>query len=110
MKFFVLVIFVFDFSIIFAEKARYDNYRIYSVSIESDQQLNVLRELQNRPDGITSQVTPTRVGEIVDLIIPPHKFADISELFETYKFKNRIKTRNLQEYANKTIDLKFGHF
>lgn len=106
MKSFVLAIFVACFAIAFAEKARFDNYRIYSVSIENDHQLNVLRELQNYPDGITFQAMPTRVSQIVDLIVPPHKFADISELFESYEFKNKIKTENLQ----KCVQLQFDNF
>lgn len=100
MKLIVLISLVVDF-LVFAEGAGYAK-RIYSVNIENDQQLNVLRDLHNCPDGIEFQVNPTRVGEIVDLIIPPHKFADISELFDTYKFTNRISTRNLQEYEIKT--------
>lgn len=99
MKFFVLTIFVACFAIAFAEKARFDNYRIYSVNIENDQQLNVLHDLQNYPDGITFQTIPTRVGQLAHLIVPPHKFADISELFEAYKFKNEIKTKNLQRFV-----------
>lgn len=97
MRSFVLAIVVACFAIVFAEKARFDNYRIYSVSIETDEQLNVLRELQNYPDGITFQTIPIRAGQIVDLIVPPHKFADISELFETFAFKTEIKTKNLQK-------------
>lgn len=99
MKLFVLTISVACFAIVFADKVRYDNYRIYSVNIENDRQLNVLLELENNPDGIQFQTLPNRVGQIVHLIVPPHKFADILELFETYKFKNQIRTDNLQKYV-----------
>lgn len=104
MKLFELTIFVACFAVVFAEKARFDNYRIYSVNIENDEQLNVLRDLQNYPDGITIQTMSDRVGQAVHLTVPPHKFADISELFETFKFKNQIKTENLQKCAFLNID------
>lgn len=97
MKTFVLAIFVACFMVACAEKARYDNYRVYSVYIENDEQLKVLRELEIHPDGILFLQSPSGVDQIIDLTVPPHKFAEIAELFEAYKIKNWIKTKNLQE-------------
>lgn len=97
MKLFLLAIFVAGLLAVCAEKARFDNYRVYSVKIENEKQLNVLRELEMHPDGISFMESPEAVGQVVDLIVPPHKFADIVELFEAYKMKNWIKTKNLQE-------------
>lgn len=105
MKTFELIVFGACIAIVFGERARFDNYRIYSVHVENGQQLNVLRELEIHPDGILFQALPTKVGQIVDLITPPHKIADISELFEIFKFKNQIKTKNLQKYEMYDFDL-----
>ena len=80
-----------------AEKARYDNYRVYSVYIENEEQLKVLRELEIHPDGIEFLESPTGVNQVIDITVPPHKFADIAELFQTSSIKNWIKTNNLQE-------------
>lgn len=97
MKTFVLAILVAGFMVACAEKARFDNYRVYTVYIENEEQLKVLRELEIHPDGIQFFESPTRVDQTIDLMVPPNKFADIAELFETYKFKYSIKTNNLQE-------------
>lgn len=81
----------------FAEKARFDNYRVYSVSIRDERQLNILRELEIYPDGISFRDMPTIVGQTVDLVVPPHKLAAIHELFSTFDFHSQIKTENLQK-------------
>lgn len=99
MKAFELAIFVVCFwQIVCSEKARFDNYRIYSVNIENDEQLNVLHDLQIYPDGISFRAMPMAVGQNIDLVIPPHKFGDVFEIFETYKFNYRIKVENFQKY------------
>lgn len=86
--------------IVSSEKVQYDNYRLYSVNIENGEQSNVLRQFQmNGGDGIIFQKTiTTGVGRIVDLIVAPHKLVEISELFERYEFKIRLKSDNLQKY------------
>ena len=35
------------------ERARYDNYRVYKVSIENEQQLEVLKMVESNPDGVS---------------------------------------------------------
>lgn len=96
MKLFGLTIFAAFLAISFATNARYDDYHIYSVNIENDQQLGVLRELQDQPDGVKFQTPPNSIGQIVHLIVPPHKIAGLLELFEANKFKKQIRTNNLQ--------------
>ena len=97
MKSFVLAVFAACFIIVvLGHKARFDNYRVYSVDIGNDEQLKVLRDLEIDANGILFLEPPTGAGP-VDFIVPPHKFADISELFDTYEIKNRIKTENVQK-------------
>lgn len=97
MKAFVVLIFVACFVLAFGEKARFDNYRVYSVNVENEAQLKVLNDLEAYPDGTLFLESPTGVKQIADILVPPHKYADISELFETHEIKNRIKTPNLQK-------------
>lgn len=35
-----------------AEKARYDNYRVYEILIESDEQLELMQQIESFPDGV----------------------------------------------------------
>lgn len=39
-----------------SEKARFDNYRVYEILIENDQQLELMQEIENHPDGVRTQV------------------------------------------------------
>lgn len=41
-----------------AEKARYDNYRIYKVSIETAEQLELLKMIEENPDGVSFILKP----------------------------------------------------
>lgn len=93
----VVTIFVATFIVVFGEKARFDNYRVYSVNIENEEQLSVLRELEAYADGISFRAMPTAVGQMVDIIVPPHKLADISELFDVHEFNSQIRTKDLQK-------------
>lgn len=97
MRSIVVTILVAYFIVVFGEKARFDNYRVYFVDIKNEKQLNVLRELETNPDGISFRMMPTTVGQRIEFIIPPHKLADISELLAAYEFNSQIKTENLQK-------------
>lgn len=35
-----------------AEKARFDNYRVYEILVENEQQLELMQEIENFPDGV----------------------------------------------------------
>lgn len=97
MKSFVLTVFAACFIlVVFGHKAQFNNYRVYSAIVENDEQLKVLRDLEISPDGILFFKPPTGFG-IANFIAPPHKFADISELFHTYEIKSQIKVEDVQK-------------
>lgn len=83
--------------VVLSREARFDNYRVYSAIVENDDQLKVLRDLENNPDGILFIEPPTATGQIADFLVPPHKLADIAELFDAFDIKNQLKTENIQE-------------
>lgn len=97
MKLLILALFFACLTAISGERARYDNYRVYSVRIENEQQLKVLKDLDNNRDGWSFMTSPMSISQSVDILIPPHKFASISDLFETHNLENAIKINNLQE-------------
>lgn len=97
MKLFVVAIFVACLAVTFGEKIRFDNYRVYSLNVTNENQLKELHELENSSDGTTFLVSPSSVGQNAELLVPPHKFADIAELFKAHDIENHLKIRNLQE-------------
>ena len=94
MKFFA--IFLLCFVSCMGEVARFDNYRVYQIVIETEEQLVVLKKIQFGWDGVQFFRTPYRVGAVIEIIVPPHKFADIADLFKAYKIKNILFTKNVQ--------------
>jgi hypothetical protein len=56
----LIVVFGAIFAVGFAEKARYDNYRVYKIAIDNEKQLEVLKQIENRPDGV-SEIEGERV-------------------------------------------------
>lgn len=92
----VLVVLLIAVNVIAMEKARFDNYRIYSIGVENDEQLQVLQNLESHQDSIQFIMPPTVNQTSVEVIVPPHKFADFSELCDKYQMKNQIKIENLQ--------------
>lgn len=96
MRLLLLTLILGEFIVIFGEKVRYDNYRVYSINVENEQQLRVLRDLKNSRDGILFMETPIGLQKTIDIVVPPYKFKSISALFETYKIRNQIKIEDLQ--------------
>lgn len=82
---------------VFGEKARFDNYHVYSIEANTEEQLKSLQELENHQDGLTFMIPPTSIQSPVDVIVPPHKFADFAELCEKNEWKNEMRIENLQK-------------
>lgn len=88
-------------SMAICDKARFDNYRIYSIAIETEDQLNLLQEIANYQSEVVFLEAPLAVGVNAEILVPPHKFADVSDLFETHDLKADIKVKNLQRLVCK---------
>lgn len=83
------------------DKARFDNYRIYSITIETEEQLKFLQEFENFQTELVFIEPPAMVGTNAEILVPPHKFADASDIFEIYGLKTDIKVNNLQRLVCK---------
>lgn len=49
----IFLIFYLIISTISAEKARFDNYRVYQISIDNVQHSKLMLEIENYPDGVS---------------------------------------------------------
>lgn len=91
-----LLCLIIYFASISCEKLRFDNYRVYRVWIKNPGHLEILQELENYQDGLSFLEAPSPSRDTVEIVVPPHKFADLTELFEKYQMKFEIKISNLQ--------------
>jgi Carboxypeptidase activation peptide len=46
---------------------------------------------------------PGEVGKNAELVVPPHKFGEFSEITEKFQLKSRLMIKNLQEFV-KTLE------
>lgn len=88
------------------EKARFDFYRVIEVNVANEHQRQVLEELEITSDSIQFLDSPV-VKRNVELVVPPHKFADIEDIFAANRIQSEIKTFNLQEYDYENICILF---
>lgn len=79
-----------------AENARFDNYRLYDIYIDNDQQLVQLNELENSSNGFLFWKPAKGVGSLLKLVVPPHKFADFSDLVKLLELRVSMQSNNLQ--------------
>lgn len=80
-----------------AEKVRFDNYRVISVKVENEQHRQLLEQLEASSDSVQF-IKPAILQRNAEIIVAPHKLADIDEFFELNGIKSEVKTENLQKY------------
>ncbi|XP_062551928.1 zinc carboxypeptidase-like [Armigeres subalbatus] len=82
------------------EKVRFDSYRVYEVSIENDEQLQVLQYLEQFSDGYSFWESPVQTNMNLRIVVPPHKVGDFGEITERLQMKNTLMVQNLQELVD----------
>lgn len=80
---------------VYAEKARFDNYRVYSLNIVNKEQVDIMYRLENSSEGYLFW-NSIDLNRIVDVMVPSHKFADIIELANAYNIEYTLKIENVQ--------------
>uniref|UniRef100_A0A1B0CZA8 Zinc carboxypeptidase A 1 n=1 Tax=Phlebotomus papatasi TaxID=29031 RepID=A0A1B0CZA8_PHLPP len=95
MKFAIVLVALLGFCA--AEKVRFDNYRVYKLTINDEEQLRAVQQLEDQDRGYTFWDFPAAVGQEVDIVVPPHKFADIQEFSAAYGTPIEVKINNVQE-------------
>lgn len=99
MKLFIVLVVCASFCVSFGQKARFDNYHVYSIQIENAEQLEVLRGLESNRDGLMFIEAPIAVESVAEILVPPHKLADIDELFQKFDIKTEIKIDDFQRFV-----------
>lgn len=82
------------------ERARYDNYRLYRLKVDTDEQLKVLQRLESSSDGYVFWSVPVATNTTANVVVPPHKHDDIDDLFGKHNISNTLMERDFQKYEN----------
>lgn len=83
-----------------AQRIRFDNYRVISAKVETEQQREFLEQLEATSDSLQF-IHPAIKNQYAEIVVAPHKIADLDELFELNGIKSEVKTTNLQKYKRK---------
>lgn len=67
------------------------------MNIETEKQLAVLKEIESHPDGTIFLKSPLYLNKNAELLVPPHKVADITEIFHAYNMIFSVKHENFQK-------------
>ncbi|XP_065072617.1 zinc carboxypeptidase-like [Ochlerotatus camptorhynchus] len=84
----------------FGDKVRFDNYRLYEVSVKNEEQLKVLQYLEQFPDGYSFWESPVQTNMNLRMVVPPHKFGDFEEMMERFDMESSLKVNNVQELVD----------
>ncbi|XP_055711145.1 zinc carboxypeptidase-like [Phlebotomus papatasi] len=91
------VVIVLVLALVKAEPFKFDNYRVYTVKVENDDQLLALKDLQTGPHHYEFIDEPMRSGQEVDLIVPPSYQDDFESLVTGKEMKVEMIIPNLQK-------------
>lgn len=75
-------------------KQRFDNFRVYSVKVENDEQLKVLENLEKQDYDFWEEPI---LGEVADVMISPDRELYFEFLMDAHKFARTVKVANVQE-------------
>jgi len=65
-------------------KARYDFYRLYRVHLETEEHVQIFKELEERCDSVTFYGHARHPDQYLTIMIAAHKIADFITLLERY--------------------------
>ncbi|KAL0280393.1 UNVERIFIED_CONTAM: hypothetical protein PYX00_001694 [Menopon gallinae] len=77
------------------EKARYDNYQVYSIKPRTPTEVYHLGELWKK-DQFSFWNDPVDVNIPVDIMVAPHQRAQFEELLQEFKFDAKLSIPNVQ--------------
>lgn len=83
----------------FGAKSRYDNYKLFSLTLENVEQVKLFQNLERDSDSYDFWSTPD-LGRDLDILVPPSKFGDFEDTLTRYNIKYYIKNENIQKYEN----------
>jgi len=67
------------------DQARYDNYRIYNVEFENEEQIELFQKLEEQSDSLTFIGHAREIGQKLSILVAAHRVADIADLLKPTK-------------------------
>ncbi|XP_037959652.1 zinc carboxypeptidase A 1 [Teleopsis dalmanni] len=94
------------FAVSSGERARYDNYRVYSVVASSVPELAVLKDLEGSSDSIIFLDYVHNINKDIKVVVAPHKIPDFLEIMGTKEIEYKLLETNLQQHFDNSDEQK----
>ncbi|XP_055908366.1 zinc carboxypeptidase-like [Eupeodes corollae] len=85
------------------DAARYDNYRMYYVDIDTSKHVEVLQKFEELSDSCIFMGHARNPGQKLSILVAAHKVADFVDLLKTYEMKYKVLSYNFQEKIDKNL-------
>lgn len=79
-----------------ANRARFDNYRVYSLSAKTNEQVQILQQIESETSDGYLFWNSILVGRPIDLMVAPHKFGDFIDLMKDTEISYALRVENVQ--------------
>lgn len=87
-----------------AEKMRYDNYTLYSITANDQEALKMLKNLERKPVFASNFWSPVRsVGVPVNIMISPKTKNHFDKLMSLYSIRSEVMMENIQEHIENQL-------
>lgn len=74
----------------YPEKARYDNYRLIRVHLETQEHVDLFQELEEESDSYTFYGHALNINQDVTIMVAAHKIFEIQDITQRYGIKYNI--------------------
>jgi len=87
---------IFMATAVCSKQLTFHNFKVFSVKVETEEQLKVLGDLETDEFGYSYWKEPI-FGRTADLVVPPNKLSDFNALVGTLNLNSTLKISNIQD-------------
>ncbi|XP_014486631.1 PREDICTED: zinc carboxypeptidase-like [Dinoponera quadriceps] len=80
-----------------AQKATFNNYKVFRIMPITGKQVELLRQLEEIPDGFSFWQSPSYVGRAADLMVAPHKLPEFHEIMKQVNVPYNVHIEDVQK-------------
>lgn len=86
---------IFLTTVVWSRQLTFHDFKVFSVKVENEEQLKVLKSLDNDDDGYSYWKEPI-IGRDADIVVPPNLLDDFSALVSALNLNFTLKISNIQ--------------
>lgn len=79
-------------------KSRYDNYRLYRVHLNVDEQVKIFQDIENRSDSYIFIGHAREIGQKLSILLAAHKVSEFADILTRYNVTNELLVRHKTKY------------